>query len=90
MTELLKAVQIRHDFVHRNGRTADGTEIILTPDQITRLIKLVQNLIEGIEAQQKKLAEKAKANQKQAANVSVTPPPSTPKPKASPQGKKRP
>src|SRR6266496_3769035 len=26
----------------------------------------------------------------QAANVSVTPPPSTPKPKASPQGKKRP
>lgn len=77
MTDLLKSVQIRHDFVHRNGRTADGTEIILTPDQINRLIKLVQNLIEGIEAQQTKLSEKAKANQKQAANEKKDPPDNT-------------
>src|SRR5438874_8719409 len=35
-------------------------------------------------------ARKQRLDQKQAANVSVTPPPSTPKPKASPQGKKRP
>jgi tetratricopeptide (TPR) repeat protein len=35
-------------------------------------------------------ARKQRLEQKQAANVSVTPPPSTPKPKASPQGKKRP
>lgn len=64
MTELLKAVQIRHDFVHRNGRTPDGTEISLTPDQITALIKLVQSLVEGIEAQQKELSKKAKAPEK--------------------------
>ncbi|HKV29090.1 MAG TPA: hypothetical protein VJN90_12540 [Candidatus Acidoferrales bacterium] len=64
MKELLAAVQIRHDFVHRNGRTPDGNEISLTPGQITDLIKLVQNLVDGIEAQQKELSEKAKAIQK--------------------------
>jgi hypothetical protein len=63
MKELLAAVQIRHDFVHRNGRTPDGQEITLTPEQITELIKLVQNLVDGIEAQQKELSEKTKAIQ---------------------------
>jgi len=64
MKELLAAVQIRHDFVHRNGRTPDGQEISLTPEQITVLIKLVQNLVDGIEAQQKELSHKAKIVQK--------------------------
>jgi len=64
MKELLAAVQIRHDFVHRNGRTPDGKEITLPPEQVTDLIKLVQNLVDGIEAQQKELSEKAKTNQK--------------------------
>ena len=64
MNELLAAVQIRHDFVHRNGRTPEGKEITLTPEQIVDLIRLVQNLIDGIEAQQKGLFEEAKAIQK--------------------------
>jgi hypothetical protein len=64
MKELLAAVQIRHDFVHRNGRTPDGQEITLTPEQITDLITLVQNLVDGIEAQQKELSQKPKAIQK--------------------------
>lgn len=63
MKELLAAVQIRHDFVHRNGRTPDGKEISLTPGQITDLVKLVQNLVDGIEAQQQELSEKAKVSQ---------------------------
>jgi gas vesicle protein len=62
MKELIDAVQIRHDFVHRNGRTPDGKEISLTSEQVTEVVKLVRNLIEGIEAQQKELSEKAKAN----------------------------
>jgi hypothetical protein len=62
MKELLAAVQVRHDFVHRNGRTPEGKEIILAPEQITNLIKLVQNLVDGIEAQQKALIKKAKEN----------------------------
>jgi hypothetical protein len=63
LKELLAAVQIRHDFVHRNGRTPDGKEITLTTDQVTELTKLVQNLVDGIEAQEKELSEKQKASQ---------------------------
>jgi hypothetical protein len=61
MKELLAAVQIRHDFVHRNGRTPEGKDIPLTREQIADLIRLVQNLVDGIESQQKELSEKAKA-----------------------------
>lgn len=69
MTELLHAVQIRHDFVHRNGRTAEGTEITLSLDRIRDLIKLVENLVEGIETQQKELSEKAKSGEKPPADA---------------------
>jgi len=55
MKDLLVAVQIRHDLVHRDGRTPDGNEITLTPGQVTGLIKIVQNLVDGIEAQQTEL-----------------------------------
>jgi hypothetical protein len=68
MTQLLDVVQIRHDFVHRNGRTPDGKEITLKPDQITELIKLVENLVDGIETQQKELAEKLKSGLKERAD----------------------
>jgi hypothetical protein len=53
MKDLLAAV--RHDFVHRNGRTPDGNEITLTPGQNTGLIMIAQNLVDGIEAQQTEL-----------------------------------
>jgi hypothetical protein len=66
MTDLLAAVQIRHDFVHRNGRTPEGQEIVLASNQITVLITLVRSLIDGIESQQKELAEKAQASKKTA------------------------
>lgn len=61
MKDLLTAVQIRHDFVHRNGRNPLGQEIFLTINQITDLMKLVQNLVDGIEAQQKAKAERENA-----------------------------
>jgi hypothetical protein len=64
MTELLAAVQIRHDFVHRNGRTPDGEQITLTAENVTELIKLVQSLIQGIETQQKELSQAGKGNVK--------------------------
>jgi hypothetical protein len=67
MKELLAAVQTRHDFVHRNGRTPEGKEITLTPEQITDLIKLVQNLVDGIEAQQAQI-KKAQENQERSAD----------------------
>jgi len=63
MKELLEAVQIRHDFVHRNGRTAEGKELSLTVEQVKELIKIVEKLVEEIELQQKKLIEKVKGSQ---------------------------
>ena len=74
MKDLLAAVQIRHDFVHRNGRTPDGDEIVLTPEQVTELIKLVRNLIDGIEAQQKELLQKTKITQKNSNRDDPAPP----------------
>jgi hypothetical protein len=68
MTQLLDAVQIRHDFVHRNGRTPDGKEITLTPDQVKELMKLVENLVDGIETQQKELSGKSKSGLKEHAD----------------------
>jgi hypothetical protein len=68
MKDLLAAVQIRHDFVHRNGRTPEGEEITLAVEQVTELIKVGQSLIRSIEAQQKELSEKAKANLNAAKN----------------------
>jgi hypothetical protein len=69
MTQRLDAVQIRHDFVHRNGRTPEGTEITLTPDQIKELVRLVENLVEGVEAQQQELSEKAKSTEQVGENI---------------------
>jgi hypothetical protein len=62
MKGLSQAVQIRHDFVHRNGRTADGKELNLTVDEIKELMKAVESLVGGIELQQKSLLDKAKAS----------------------------
>lgn len=59
--ELLDAVQIRHDIVHRNGRTADGKELNLSPEEVRRLIEIVEALVQGIEGQQAKLFEKFKS-----------------------------
>ena len=77
MKDLLAAVQIRHDFVHRNGRTPEGKEIVLAPEQITELTKFVRNLINGIESQQKDLAEKAQASKKAASKENPEPPDNT-------------
>jgi hypothetical protein len=77
MKDLLAAVQIRHDFVHRNGRTPEGKEIVLAPEQITELTKFVRNLINGIESQQKDLAEKAQASKKVASKENPEPPDNT-------------
>ncbi len=71
MAGLLAAVQIRHDFVHRNGRTPEGREVTLAPAQVTDLIKLVQNLVDGIEAQQRAIGKKARENQEPPANAAA-------------------
>lgn len=37
--EILKAIAIRHDLVHRNGRTKNGDEITITEDDVRKLLE---------------------------------------------------
>jgi RiboL-PSP-HEPN len=38
---LIRAIKIRHDIVHRNGKDIDGNEIVITKKQIRQLLNLV-------------------------------------------------
>ena len=49
MGELFKSILIRHDIVHRNGKTKDGTAHALTDADIRKLIGTVGSFVSGIE-----------------------------------------
>lgn len=53
--KLTTAVLIRHDIVHRNGKKIDGTEIVLSRDQIAELISWVREFVQHIEEEWRKL-----------------------------------
>lgn len=46
--ELTKCVSIRHDLVHRNGKTKDGEMVAIDTDIIKDLIKKVSNFVDNI------------------------------------------
>lgn len=46
--ELSKAISIRHDFVHRNGKTKEGVEVTITSEINTKLIADVIGFVEEI------------------------------------------
>lgn len=52
---VIKQILTRHDLVHRNGKTKDGDEVIITKTSITQLIELINdfvaNIVENIEKQ---------------------------------------
>lgn len=52
MGEMLKWIEIRHDLVHRNGKTKDGVVHVLTHDQVyeflVRLEKFVNDIDESL------------------------------------------
>lgn len=50
MKQLFKAILLRHDFVHRNGKTKDGEDHILTADDIEKLITATQNFVYSVES----------------------------------------
>jgi len=52
--ELLRAIDIRHDLVHRSGKTTDGEEHTITPEKIEKLIADTEKLVQSIDAQDKK------------------------------------
>jgi hypothetical protein len=51
MDELFKAILVRHDLVHRNGRKKDGGEHVLERKDIETLIETASSLVSDIEAQ---------------------------------------
>lgn len=51
LSEIMRAIRTRHDFVHRGGKTIDGDNIKLTEQEIENLLKRVEEFIEHIETQ---------------------------------------
>lgn len=49
--DIYKAIMTRHDLVHRNGKTKDGTEINVEEPDITTLIDIVSDFVNAIDAQ---------------------------------------
>ena len=52
--ELLRAIEVRHDLVHRSGKTKDGVEHVITPEQIEKLIVEADHLVSWIDCQHDK------------------------------------
>jgi len=51
MSELFKAIVVRHDIVHRSGKTKDGTDHVLTAADVTKLIETVDAFVSEIDGQ---------------------------------------
>ena len=49
--DLCKAVLIRHDIVHRNGKDKEGKEHVITKENVEQLCALVNDFIYNIECQ---------------------------------------
>jgi hypothetical protein len=54
MAGLLRAVEIRHDLVHRSGKDKDGVEHTITPENIEQIIKEAEILVGSIDLQREK------------------------------------
>jgi hypothetical protein len=48
ISELSKAVNTRHDLVHRNGRTKDGEEVTVNKEIVTELLNNILGFVEHI------------------------------------------
>jgi hypothetical protein len=64
-SEIQKAVLIRHDLAHRNGKTKDGTEIIVNNLMVDDIISKVESFISEID---KKLKDKDNPSESSSAN----------------------
>ncbi|NQZ50614.1 MAG: hypothetical protein HRT95_10680 [Moritella sp.] len=51
ISELSTAVDIRHDIVHRNGKSTDGSIVIVSQQDVVNLLELVQYIIKHIDLQ---------------------------------------
>ena len=51
VSELYKAVLVRHDLVHRNGKNHEGVEHTITEDMVRELQTKVKTLMESVNNQ---------------------------------------
>ncbi|MDU7582332.1 HEPN/Toprim-associated domain-containing protein [Aeromonas sp.] len=51
MKELTACIDVRHDIVHRNGRSTDGLLTTITQDDVEKVIRLVHRIVEHIDKQ---------------------------------------
>lgn len=49
--ELVKAVKVRHDIVHRNGEDKDGNIHVITKENVQQLQERIQQMIEKVNSQ---------------------------------------
>lgn len=49
MSEAIKCVNTRHDLVHRNGKTKEGTRIILNKRMVEIVISIIENFIGSLQ-----------------------------------------
>jgi hypothetical protein len=49
--ELYKAVMIRHDIVHRNGKDIRNNPLMITMEEVNALAQLVDNTVRFIDTQ---------------------------------------
>lgn len=51
MNELQPAILVRHDIIHRNGKTKDGAEVTIAANDVVTLIRKVRAFMQSIESQ---------------------------------------
>ncbi|MBW4667923.1 MAG: hypothetical protein KME60_10950 [Cyanomargarita calcarea GSE-NOS-MK-12-04C] len=51
LKKFFKAIDVRHDLVHRNGKSKSGEEIILTPENMKELVADIRKLVDYIHNQ---------------------------------------
>jgi hypothetical protein len=57
---LFRAILTRHDIVHRNGKTKEGNEILVTADDVSNLIQAVEEFVQHIDGQVAKVRLKVR------------------------------
>lgn len=49
--DLNRAILTRHDIVHRNGKTKDDQDVVITKTDVAKLIHVASSLVRDIDAQ---------------------------------------
>lgn len=57
LTDILKAVQLRHDIVHRNGVTKEGTVMALSSADVEELLNRVEQFVDDVDIKVSELVD---------------------------------